>query len=211
MAVIVAANEKGGAGKTSMVAALGVALAGEGASVVLVDADPHRNLASIQERGLPLPIFAEADPQAAVNKIKELESKYDFVLVDTAGFTSRTTIYALARADLVIIPIVPALTDMLRAADTVARIREVESTVDREIPFILVLNNVHPLAAVNDAVRENLTDYPVAKTMIPHSTKFREFGFTGTLNLSSGPMQKVSFLVDELVELGLIQRKGAAA
>ena len=77
-----------------------------GRKPALIDADPAATLSKRYNPHGPLgavPVIAEPEELVA-QVIEKLRAKHMSVIVDTAGFRNRTTISALASADLVVIP-----------------------------------------------------------------------------------------------------------
>jgi len=214
MPTIVVAGEKGGSGKTTLSYALATALSMRGLSVALIDADPAGNLTEIHARGdQKIPLTAESNANKIVNVIKQLETEYDYVLVDNAGFGSQTMIYSIFRADLVLIPAIPSGTDMKRAVATVEHVRSVEgaSTGERKIQYAIILNGVQPMASITEYARSELSDYVVLNNAIPHSTNFREATLTGQFSMKDNAFQRIDFILDELGKRGLLEILKVAA
>src|ERR671921_2184444 len=107
MPTIVFASSKGGAGKSTSAVLLATQLAERGAEVTLIDADPNRHLAVWASKpGRPLNIMVVADvtEQAVIGQIDRAARQTAFVIVDLEGTASRMVVYAMRRADLVVIP-----------------------------------------------------------------------------------------------------------
>lgn len=106
--IIVVGCNKGGAGKTTTAINLTVALALKNKDVCLVDADPQRSASKWQ-------LLRESENiQPAINLVEkreniastllDLDSRYDFIIVDVAGRNSREFITGCSVADIVISP-----------------------------------------------------------------------------------------------------------
>ena len=110
--IITIAQRKGGAGKTTLAAHLGVALANAGHVVGLIDTDPQASLAQWHERreerlghhDTSLDFAAVTGWRAAV-EIASLARDNEIVLIDSAASTDPETRSAIRCAGLVLVPV----------------------------------------------------------------------------------------------------------
>lgn len=131
--VIVLATSKGGTGKSTLVRSLGAHWFSIGFNPLIIDADPQGSIIKRHDsEGLLGKMNVISDPEETVfNTIEEHSSSFKPVLVDTGGFKNKTTIKALIKADLVIIPLKPSADDMLIAIETYNLINELNETPER--------------------------------------------------------------------------------
>ena len=134
--VIAVTNQKGGVGKTTTAVNLGAALAKQGKSILLIDADPQGSLTVslgirnpdelnvalatvmqnvIEDRpflpgdGLETALFNVMSRESVLKKyVNKVKGNYDYVLIDCMPSLGMMTINALAAADSVIIPSQPS-------------------------------------------------------------------------------------------------------
>ena len=143
-AVITVAQQKGGAGKTTLVVQLATALRAAGRSVALVDIDPQASLTAWMRR-------REHRPQPAADlrlsmvggwrlsvELDRLKRDHDLILVDTPPHAETEARGAIRAADLVLVPVQPSPLDVWASAATVDLARKERS------PVALVLNRVPP-------------------------------------------------------------------
>src|ERR1700710_2276444 len=91
--ILTIASGKGGVSKTSTAMILSVNLASQGYRVAVIDADRNQSFASWHKQAYEGPVFtcqSEVDHIKVVDLAGELSETHDVVLVDTAGFGSRT-------------------------------------------------------------------------------------------------------------------------
>jgi chromosome partitioning protein len=92
MPTIVFASPKGGAGKSTSAVVLATELAGQGASVTIIDADPNRPVSRWANRpGKPssLTVIADVTEDAILDRIDQASRQAAFVIVDLEGHHSR--------------------------------------------------------------------------------------------------------------------------
>lgn len=123
MKIIVIASRKGGAGKTTLTAHLGVAAEAAGAGpVVLIDTDEQASLAdwwNVREAATPL--FAACGHYMLGRKLAELRAAgAKLVLIDTPPLASVLIGAVLAHADLVVVPTRPGPLDLRAVGATIA-------------------------------------------------------------------------------------------
>jgi chromosome partitioning protein len=123
MPTIVFASPKGGAGKSTSAVVLATELAGQGASVTIIDADPNKPVSRWAKRpGKPdsLAVIDEVGENTILDQIDQAATRTAFVVVDLEGTRSLMVGYAISRADLVIIPTQGSLLDATEAANASA-------------------------------------------------------------------------------------------
>lgn len=138
MKIISVANGKGGVGKTTTAANLGVNFAKRGYSVMLLDTDP---LACLEDwwderkaEDLQLLAITLAELDRTLPQLRE--AGVDYLIIDTPGFISNAVTGLLHQSDLVLIMSKASPLD-LRA--TVKSLRWIE---DVKTPMVFVLNEV---------------------------------------------------------------------
>ena len=129
--VLVLASAKGGAGKTTLAAAIAGELLIRGERVALLDADPQASGGLSQwhaaAEGLEGLKGAELHREAgerAAGLAQTLAQKGAVVVVDAAGSLTRTTLALIDRADLVLVPTRPGGLDAARAVEMVQLVKQ---------------------------------------------------------------------------------------
>jgi chromosome partitioning protein len=155
--VITIAQQKGGAGKTTLAAHLAVAWAGAGRSVALVDIDPQGSLAAWhalrEERlgsgktGLD---FAAITGWRTEAEVKRRARDHDIVVIDSPAHAETEAKLAIRAADLVIIPVQPSPMDVWATKPTL------DLAAQEKVPVLLVLNRVPPRANLTEAMLAKL-------------------------------------------------------
>ena len=141
MPVISFASSKGGAGKTTSAIVLGTELA-EGASVIMIDADPAKRLlrwSALNSLPQSISVIGSAGERSIQAEIDEARGRAAFVLIDLEGAASRLTSFAISESDLIIIPSGEEQQDADAAIDTLAEITMEGRARRREIPAAILL------------------------------------------------------------------------
>ena len=137
--VITFAQQKGGAGKTTVVAHLAAAWSEAGRRVALIDLDPQQSLTRWAKlRADPDIVLIESKDYRAGGDIKAARRGHDFVLVDCPGAASSLLENAMRESDLVIAPCQPSVMDVW-ALDSVAAV-----AAKLKRPLRILLNRLPP-------------------------------------------------------------------
>lgn len=141
MPVIAVANSKGGSGKTTTALLLACEIAQE-VPVVLIDADPRRPLVAWAELGPPpvnVEVISSGGEREIQDEIATAATRVPFVVVDLEGTASRLASYAMAEADLVLVPTQEQHQDAQAAVDTLSEVGRAGRAARRAIPAVIVL------------------------------------------------------------------------
>lgn len=200
MPVISFANPKGGAGKTTSALLLGGELAGKGAQVAIIDADPERWIS--QWGRLPgkpdnVRIIVDVTEDTIVDHVETAGDGAQFVIVDLEGTASLMVANAIGMSDLVVIPAQGASMDAKGAAKTIKLIRNQERMARRPIPHSVLLTRTS--AAVTSRSLKNVRDQldkagiDVFKTSIVERAAYRDiFDYGGLLaDLEAGQVSNI--------------------
>lgn len=139
--IITIAQQKGGAGKTTIAAHLAVAFSQRGKRVAVIDIDPQGSLTQwhkIREEkfgeGFTGMSFSSISGWRLPNEIDRVKREVDVVIIDSPPHTQTETKTAIRAADFVIIPAQPSPTDLWATAETVKLVTE------ERIPHRVLLN-----------------------------------------------------------------------
>ena len=114
--VITVAQQKGGAGKTTLVVNLAVALSARGKSVALLDTDPQGSLGRWfmmrHQAGDPGMEFSTASAWGVSYECDKLRGACDYVFVDTPPKIDSDLKPALRESDLVMVPVSASQVDV---------------------------------------------------------------------------------------------------
>ena len=153
--VIAIAQQKGGAGKSTVAANLAVGLAASRQKIALLDTDPQASLSRWAElragREGAAPISFEAPSGWRVTSaIDRLKRSHDVVIMDTAPHADTDSKVAIRAADLVIIPMQPAGPD-LWASEATLKLAAAEKK-----PARILLNRVPAQGRLKDVIMAEL-------------------------------------------------------
>ncbi len=165
MQVIVFASQKGGVGKTTLTANLGVAaeISGDGPAV-LIDTDPQGSLAAWwNARQAQTPALAPTTLNDLPEKLQALgEAGYRYALVDTPPAITDAIRAVVRRADFVVIPVKASPHD-LRAVG-----RTVEIVQQEGKPFAFVVTQAKSNALLTIQAMAALSEHGVVSPAVVH-------------------------------------------
>mgnify|MGYP000880819413 CR=1 FL=1 len=217
-------SSKGGVGKSTACAAIACALASRGEAVEILDLDPNETLARWHQRApregvrvthVKPDAFSEAFEAVAAQKPRH-------ILIDLAGFLHADILRAFARADLVIIPAGTSEPDLREAMKLSKHIRALSATLEREIPFRILMTRVHSLRSnVGDYIFEQIENagLPMIKRAMVERVAYKALFVSGEAPTDSpapmGAGAEVRAILEEIEAItttraAQIRRMGAA-
>jgi chromosome partitioning protein len=167
--IITIAQQKGGAGKTTLAAHLALAWAVAGHRVAVVDIDPQGSLQHWFERrsarrgGSAVGIEVAAITGWRVSAEVERQARsHDVVLVDSPPHAATEARLAVRAASLVLIPVQPSPMDLWATRATLDLARA------ERVPALIVLNRVPPRARLTEvmAAECRALGVPVAQSQV---------------------------------------------
>lgn len=205
--VITIAQQKGGAGKTTIAAHLAVALSQRGMRVAVVDIDPQGSLTrwhQIREEklgeGYTGMSFSQLSGWRVGTEITRLRRRHDVIIIDSPPHTETEAKTAIRNADLAIVPVQPSPTDLWATQATV------DLAKHERIPTMLVLNRVAHNTKIGKKIAEQLEN--LAETSIGNRVAFASAFMEGRcvteLQPSGAASQEIKSLAQEVWDkLGL--------
>lgn len=168
--VITLAQQKGGAGKTTVLAHLAAAWSEAGRKVAVVDLDPQKSLTRwVGIRADPAIVLVESRDYRAASDIKTAKKTHDIVLVDCPGAASSLLENAMRESDLVLAPCQPSVMDVWALATVLDTARKLKR------PVRIVLNRMPPRLG---SLEEVLTALGDARALLLASQLGNRNGFS---------------------------------
>lgn len=185
--VISFASIKGGVGKTTVTAVVAGDLGRRGHRVALIDADPNAHLvrwASMAE--VPgLISCSRASEEDVMAHIRDGREQADYTVVDLPGVGANVLTYAIARSDLVVVPVQASAMDLTDAVKTIDLIDRTEQVAGRGIPRAVLLTKtpagIRPRVIEHSRRQLEQRGIPVLAAELVERTVFREMTFSGRL------------------------------
>jgi chromosome partitioning protein len=184
--VIVLATSKGGAGKSTLVRNLAAHWFNVGRNVVVIDADPQASIYNRHDIEGPLgKMKVIAEPEENVQHvIDEISTQHEIIVVDTGGFRNRTTIRALIKANLALIPLKPSADDVAGAIETYQLIKELNQTaelIQNPIKYRMVMSMTQHGTVISRHIRQELesASYLMLKSEMFHRVAYPEAALSG--------------------------------
>ena len=187
---ITVAQQKGGAGKSTISAQLAVAYAHAGMKVGVVDIDPQGSLAMwfevrkmlVDQAGGGI-TFLQASGWRLSTELDRMKRDLDLILVDSPPHAETDVRIAVRAADLILVPMQPTPLDLWATQPTLDLAKKEKSAA------IVVFNRTPPKGKLVDAVKAKIlqADLPVADTVLGNRVAFAASMMEGKGVVESNP------------------------
>ena len=180
--IISFSNQKGGSGKTTLSANLAVLWSNSGYKVAVIDADAQNSLTYWLEArkkyygeddiGITSYNF---DVRNLKEEIKQIKSKYNFIIIDSPPSITFDTIQIIKASDRVFVPVQPSPLDLMATVPFLNLVKQ-----EKKNPIIF-LNRVMPRVRLTDAMilRLRYAGAKIARSRISSKVLFAETFFVG--------------------------------
>jgi chromosome partitioning protein len=202
--VISVSQQKGGAGKTTLVVHMAVALSQKGFKVALLDIDPQGSLThwhKIREKrmgeGYTGFYFASLSGWRVSSEISKLRRNYDVILIDSPPHVETEARSAIRAADLVLVPVQPSPTDLWATKATLNYAKS------EKIPARTVLNRVNAASKILSEIKAELpelTEHCLGNRIAFASSLMEGKGVTEVDPRSSASLE-IKSLIEEIITL----------
>lgn len=208
--IITVAQQKGGAGKTTIAAHIAVALSQQGNRVAVIDIDPQKSLSrwhDIREEkfgdGYTGLTFTSLSGWRINSEISSLSRKNDIIVIDSPPHTETEAKTAIRAADLVIIPVQPSPTDVWATEATVALCAK------ENIPARIVLNRVAANSKLAQTLTKKLPDSQLLEGKLGNRVAFASSLLEGKCVTETAPSSPASLEIKEITKeiTGILEGK----
>ncbi len=208
MSIITMAQTKGGAGKTTIAQLIVGVVKAQGYRVAVIDGDVNQTLATWISKLAKIDVETRIVQQEndVIEWARELENRYDLVVIDTAGAKNQAAMYAIGAADLVLIPVQTSSANVLEANNTFQTVKNVSKLVGREVSARVVLTDFTPNTNIAKHIRREVEGFgiPTMKTILHRLVAFQELSY-GELPKTGTAAAQAQLLVQEIEKLGVLQ------
>ncbi|NIA70774.1 ParA family protein [Pelagibius litoralis] len=172
--ILTVAQQKGGAGKTTLAVNLAVAYLQAKKRVAVADIDPQRSFTmwhalrqELQGEDSGPTVSTVAGWKLAV-EIDRLKRDHDVVIIDSPPHAETDSKIAVRQAELVIVPVQPSPMDVW-ATEAI-----LDLALQEKVPALLVLNRVPPRANLTEEMMFEIRDYgaKIARSQIGNRVGF---------------------------------------
>ena len=180
--VISFTNQKGGSGKTTLSANLAVLWSNSGYKVAVIDADAQNSLTYwlearkkyYGEDDIDITSY-NFDVRNLKEEIKQIKSKYNFIIIDSPPSITFNTIQIIKASDRVFVPVQPSPLDLMATVPFLKLVKQ-----EKKDPIIF-LNRVMPRVRLTDAMilRLRYAGAKIARSRISSKVLFAETFFVG--------------------------------
>lgn len=182
--VVTVAQQKGGAGKTTVTAHLALALAALGEKTAVIDIDPQGSLshwyrlrqAALGNAKTGL-VVTDVHGWRVAGEIERLSRDHKYILVDSPPHAQTEAKTAIRAASLVVIPVQASPLDLWATRPTV------EIARDAKVPVLLLLNRLPIKSPLQEEAERILGDMGVA---VARSRIGNRVGFATSMNEGRG-------------------------
>lgn len=157
--VITIAQQKGGAGKTTLAAQLAVGFTCARLRVATIDIDPQGSLtcwATLRNQALESANDITHITTQGWRLRKEIErlkdDHFDIIIIDSPPHTQTDATIAIRESDLVLVPVQPSALDIWACGETL------KCAATEGVPAVVVMNRVNARASLYEQMRATLHD-----------------------------------------------------
>ncbi len=215
--IITVAQQKGGAGKTTLAAQLAVAFAAMRRSVATIDIDPQGSLsrwAEVRSQRLGENnklTHVKATGWRSSQQAEQLAKTHQVVIIDSPPHAETDARLSVRVADIILIPVQPSPMDVWATQATLQLARQ------ERVPTLIIPNRVPPRSNMAEGILENLDQLgsPVSRIRLGSRVAYAESLLNGLGVIEFQPLStaadEMAALAREVVRnMSMQQRKAAA-